>query len=51
MLKSWDELPESLRKIDYEHPQAMVDMLSEQGYAVVRKEELAAMFSLMTRNI
>jgi hypothetical protein len=51
MLKSWDELPESLRKIDYEHPQAMVDMLSEQGYAVVRKEELAAMFALMTRNI
>jgi hypothetical protein len=51
MIKQWDELPESLRKIDYEHPQAMVDMLSEQGYAVVRKEELAAMFSLMTRNI
>ena len=51
LLKAWDELPESLRTIDYKHPQALVDLLQEQGYAVVRKEELAAIYSLLSRNI
>ncbi len=49
MLRSWDELPNELRQIDYEHPQTLVDMLNDQGYAVVRKEELAAILSLASR--
>jgi hypothetical protein len=49
MLRPWDELPEALRKIDYDHPQTLVDLLGEQGYAVVRKDELKAMYALLTR--
>lgn len=50
MLRSWDDLPESLRSVDFQHPQAMVDLLNDQGYAVVRKEELAAIYKLLHRN-
>lgn len=50
LLKAWDELPEELRQIDYDHPQALVNLLNDQGYAVVRKEELSAIYSLLSRN-
>lgn len=47
MLKAWDDLPESLRKVDYTHPQALVDLLGDQGYAVIKKEELAGLLKLL----
>ena len=51
LLKSWDELPDELRRIDYEQPQKLVDLLNDQGYTVIRKEELSAIYSLLTRNL
>ena len=51
MLRSWDDLPESLRQVDYKQPQAMVDLLNDQGYAVISKDELAAIYKLVRNTI
>ncbi|RYD68677.1 MAG: hypothetical protein EOP83_00225, partial [Verrucomicrobiaceae bacterium] len=47
LLRPWDQLPEKYRKPDLDEPQALLDLLNDQGYAVVTKGELQAMLNLM----
>lgn len=39
-MRPWEQLPESYRKVDYELPHLFMNMLAEQGYVVVSREEL-----------
>lgn len=40
MMRPWEQLPEQYRKIDYELPHLFMNMLAEQGYVVVSRDEL-----------
>lgn len=39
-MRPWDQLPEQYRKVDYELPHLFMNMLVEQGYVVVFRDEL-----------
>lgn len=45
MLRPWEQLPASYRQIDYEFPHLFMDMLAQQGYAVVKRTDLAKWLS------
>lgn len=47
LLMPWEQLPEQYRKPDLEEPQALLDLLNSQGYAVITKAELEAMLDLI----
>lgn len=47
LIRPWEQLPEKYRKPDLDEPQALLDLLNDQGYAVVTKGELQAMLNLM----
>lgn len=40
LIRSWEELPDEYRKVDYEKPQKLLNMLLKSGYVMVRKDEL-----------
>jgi len=40
MIRPWEELPEQYRNVDYELPHLFMNMLAEQGYVVVSRNEL-----------
>lgn len=40
LMRPWDQLPEQYRKVDYELPHLFMNMLVEQGYVVVFRDEL-----------
>jgi hypothetical protein len=40
MMRPWEQLPESYRKVDYELPHLFMNMLANQGYVVVARDEL-----------
>lgn len=50
LLRPWEELPDRYRKVDMDQPQKLLDMLGEQGYVVVPKEDLEAIQKLL-RNL
>lgn len=41
LMRPWEQLPEQYRKVDYELPHLFMNMLVEQGYVVVSRDELA----------
>ena len=47
LMRPWHDLPEQFRKVDFEQPQSLLDLLNDQGYAVISKSELEAMMSLL----
>lgn len=47
LLQTWDKLPERFRKPNLEEPQALLDLLNDQGYTLITKTELEAMLTLM----
>lgn len=47
LLRPWYDLPEQFRKVDFNQPQSLLDLLNDQGYAVISKTELEAMMSLL----
>jgi hypothetical protein len=47
LLRPFDQLPDQYRKPNLEEPQALLDLLNDQGYAIITKEELASMLTLM----
>lgn len=47
LMRPWEQLPERYRKPDLDEPQALLDLLNDQGYAVITKGELDAMKNLM----
>lgn len=47
LLRPWHDLPEQFRKVDYDQPQKLLDLLNDQGYAVISKAELEGILSLL----
>jgi hypothetical protein len=47
LLMPWEQLPDKYKKIDLESPQKLLDLLNDQGYAVISKGELEAIMKLM----
>ena len=47
LLRQWHELPEKFRKIDFEQPQSLLDLLNDQGYAVIGRNELEGLMRLL----
>lgn len=47
LLRPWHELPDQFRKIDTDQPQALLDLLNDQGYAVIAKAELDGIMRLL----
>jgi hypothetical protein len=50
MLRPWSELPDQYKNVDTSSPENFLNFLNNQGYAVVRKEELGSLIQLL-RNI
>ena len=50
LLLSWDQLPDRYRSPDMDWPQKLVDMLNDQGYAVIDKQELHRLVTML-RNV
>lgn len=40
LLVSWENLPEKYKDIDDESPQKLIDILRDEGYCVIKKEDL-----------
>ena len=40
LIRPWEELPQKYRKVDYELPHLLMNKLVEQGYVVVRRDDL-----------
>jgi hypothetical protein len=40
LMRPWEDLPEQYRNVDYELPHLFMNMLAEQGYVVVGREDL-----------
>lgn len=47
LLRPWHDLPEQFRKVDHNQPQSLLDLLNDQGYAVISKTELEGILSLL----
>lgn len=47
LLRPWHDLPEQFRKVDHTQPQNLLDLLNDQGYAVISKSELEGLLSLL----
>lgn len=50
LLMPFEQLPPKYRTPDLDEPQALLDLLNNQGYAVITKQELAAMLMLMRQS-
>lgn len=50
MLRPWPDLPDSYKNVDTNSPENFLNFLNNQGYAVVRKEELGSLIQLL-RNV
>lgn len=40
MLRPWDDLPEAYQDVDYNLPELLMNVLDEEGYAIVERKEL-----------
>jgi len=40
MLRPWEQLPDNFRQIDMDSPQALLDLIAAQGYAIIAQDEL-----------
>ena len=47
LIRQWHELPDQFKKIDIEQPQSLLDLLNDQGYAVIARTELDGMLKLL----
>jgi hypothetical protein len=47
LVRQWSELPDQFRKIDTNQPQALLDLLNDQGYSVIAKAELDGIMQLL----
>lgn len=50
LLRPWAELSDQFKIPNLEEPQALLDLLNDQGYAVISRDELEAMMALMRKN-
>ena len=47
LLRPWHELPDQFRKVDTESPQGLLDLLNDQGFAIIGKSELESLLKLV----
>lgn len=47
LARQWHELPDQFKKIDMEQPKALLDLLTNQGYAVIERSELDNLLRLL----
>lgn len=47
LMRPWEQLPEEYRSIDEEQPQELLDLLGEQGFAVISKDDLEAVMRVI----
>ena len=47
LLRSWYEIPDKFRKINTSQPQKLIDLLNDNGYAVISKDELEGLLRLL----
>lgn len=47
LLRAWHDLPEQYRKVDTTQPQSLLDLLNNQGYAVIGRSELEGILRLL----
>lgn len=47
LMRPWSELPAKFKKVDLSQPQALVDLLNDQGFVFVAKSELESLMRLM----
>jgi hypothetical protein len=47
LLRPWHELPDKYRNVNYDQPQNLLDLLNDQGYAVISKTELDSLLNLV----
>jgi hypothetical protein len=50
LLRPFEQLPDQYRVPNFEEPQALLDLLNDQGYAVITKQELESMLTLMRQS-
>ena len=49
LLRPWEDLPAKFRVPNLDEPQALLDLLNDQGYTVISKTELESLLSLMRK--
>lgn len=47
LARQWHELPDQFKKIDVDQPKALLDLLMDQGYAVIERSELDNLLRLL----
>jgi hypothetical protein len=47
LLRPWHDLPDEFRKVDTSQPQSLLDLLNDQGYAVIGRGELEGILRLI----
>jgi hypothetical protein len=47
MMRPWSDLPDQYKDVNTDHPENFLNFLNNQGYAVVRKEELGSLINLL----
>lgn len=47
LLRPWDDLPDRFKYVDLNEPQALLDVLGENGYVVISKPDLDAVLRLI----
>jgi hypothetical protein len=45
LLRSWDQLPDKFRKPDMESPQAIIDLINQQGFVIISKDEFELLWN------
>lgn len=45
LLRPWDQLPDRFKQVDLEAPQQVVDLLKDEGYLLVAKDDLDRLLS------
>jgi hypothetical protein len=47
MIRPWSDLPDQYKDVNTDTPENFLNFLNNQGYAVVRKEELGSLINLL----
>jgi hypothetical protein len=47
MIRPWSDLPDQYKDVNTDNPENFLNFLNNQGYAVVRKEELGSLIQLL----
>lgn len=49
LLRPWEQLPKQYQNVDFDQPQKLLDLLNQNGYAVVAKDDLDAVMRVLRK--